>query len=96
MSEKIGVYVCHCGSNIASVVDVEEVARWAKENFPDVAVSRDYKYMCSSPGQELIENDKIQNTKWFQGFGKIKSKQIVKAVEDLKDRFGASPIPGKV
>ncbi len=57
MSEKIGVYICHCGSNIAGTVDVEEVARWAKEHFPDVAVSRDYKFMCSSPGQELIEQD---------------------------------------
>ncbi len=57
MGEKIGVYVCHCGSNIAGVVDVEEVARWAKEKFPDVSISRDYKFMCSSPGQELIEND---------------------------------------
>jgi heterodisulfide reductase subunit A len=57
MSEKIGVYICHCGSNIAGVVDVEDVARWAKENFPEVAISRDYKFMCSSPGQELIEKD---------------------------------------
>jgi heterodisulfide reductase subunit A len=57
MSEKIGVYICHCGSNIAGVVDVEDVARWAKENFPEVTISRDYKFMCSSPGQELIEKD---------------------------------------
>ena len=57
VKEKVGVYVCHCGSNIAGVVDVEEVARWAKEKFPDVEISRDYKFMCSSPGQELIEND---------------------------------------
>jgi heterodisulfide reductase subunit A2 len=57
VSEKVGVYVCHCGSNIAGVVDVEEVARWAKENFPEVTISRDYKFMCSSPGQELIEKD---------------------------------------
>jgi heterodisulfide reductase subunit A len=57
VSEKIGVYICHCGSNIAGKVDVEEVSRWAKERFPDVAVSRDYKFMCSSPGQELIEQD---------------------------------------
>ena len=56
MSERIGVYVCHCGSNIAGVVDVEEVARWA-EKLPGVVVSRDYKFMCSSPGQELIEED---------------------------------------
>ena len=57
VKEKVGVYVCHCGSNIAGVVDVEEVARWAKEKFHDVEISRDYKFMCSSPGQELIEND---------------------------------------
>jgi heterodisulfide reductase subunit A len=57
VGEKIGVYICHCGSNIAGVVDVAEVARWAKEKFPEVAISRDYKFMCSSPGQELIEKD---------------------------------------
>ena len=56
MSEKIGVYICHCGSNIAGVVDVEEVSSWA-QNLPGVVVSRDYKFMCSSPGQELIETD---------------------------------------
>jgi heterodisulfide reductase subunit A len=57
MPEKIGVYVCHCGSNIAGTVDVEEVARWAGANLKDVAVSRDYKFMCSSLGQQMIEED---------------------------------------
>lgn len=56
IEEKVGVYVCHCGSNIAKVVDVEEVAKWAEEN-PLVEVARDYKFMCSSLGQELIEQD---------------------------------------
>jgi heterodisulfide reductase subunit A2 len=60
MSEKeqvrVGVYVCHCGSNIAGVVDVADVARWAAE-LPNVVIARDYKFMCSSPGQELIQND---------------------------------------
>ncbi len=54
--ERIGVYVCHCGSNIADVVDVSEVARWAAQ-LPGVVVSRDYKFMCSSPGQEMIVKD---------------------------------------
>ena len=54
--EKIGVYVCHCGTNIAGKVDVEEVTRWAAEQ-PNVAVAREYKYMCSDPGQELIKKD---------------------------------------
>ena len=57
MSEKIGIYVCHCGSNIAGTVDVAEVAQWAGKNVKDVAVSRDYKFMCSSLGQSLIEED---------------------------------------
>jgi len=57
--EKIGVYVCHCGSNIAGTVDVEEVAKWAAEQLKHrgVVIARDYKFMCSSLGQELIEND---------------------------------------
>jgi heterodisulfide reductase subunit A len=56
MSEKIGVYVCHCGTNIAGVVDVEEVTRWASMQ-PNVAIAREYKFMCSSLGQELIISD---------------------------------------
>ena len=57
MAEKIGIYVCHCGSNIAGTVDVEEVARWAGKNIKDVVVSKDYKFMCSSLGQQMIEDD---------------------------------------
>jgi heterodisulfide reductase subunit A len=53
---KTGVYICHCGSNIAGTVDVAEVARWAG-GLETVVVSRDYKFMCSSLGQELIEKD---------------------------------------
>jgi heterodisulfide reductase subunit A len=59
MTEKIGVYVCHCGSNIAGTVDVEDVAKWAAEKLKHrgVIIARDYKFMCSSLGQELIEKD---------------------------------------
>jgi heterodisulfide reductase subunit A len=59
MSEKIGVYVCHCGTNIAGTVDVVEVAQWAAEKLKSrgVVVAREYKFMCSSLGQELIEKD---------------------------------------
>ncbi len=57
--ERIGVYVCHCGSNIAGVVDVADVTVWAQEQLRDqgVVLARDYKFMCSSLGQELIERD---------------------------------------
>jgi len=53
---RIGVYVCHCGLNIAGSVDCEEVAKFAA-GLPQVVISKDYRYTCSEPGQELIEND---------------------------------------
>ncbi len=55
-SLRIGVYVCHCGSNIAGTVDVEALTQFAK-GLPDVVISRHYKYMCSDPGQELVKRD---------------------------------------
>ena len=54
--KRIGVYICHCGTNIAPHVDVKEVARFAAQ-LPGVVMARDYDYMCSDPGQELIKND---------------------------------------
>ena len=56
MEPRIGVYICHCGSNIAGTVDVEEVTQFAQD-LDAVVVARDYKFMCSDPGQELIKND---------------------------------------
>jgi len=56
MEQKIGVYICHCGTNIAGTVDVAQVVEFAK-GLPSVAVARDYKFMCSDPGQDLIKND---------------------------------------
>jgi heterodisulfide reductase subunit A len=56
MEPKTGVYVCHCGSNIAGTVDVTQVVEHAK-TLPSVAVAKDYKFMCSDPGQDLIKND---------------------------------------
>jgi heterodisulfide reductase subunit A2 len=53
---RIGVYVCHCGLNIADIVDVERVAEYAK-SLPNVAVAKDYTYMCSDPGQRMIQDD---------------------------------------
>lgn len=50
---RIGVFVCHCGHNIAGTVDVEAVVQ-ALRRHPDVALAVDYKYMCSDPGQQLI------------------------------------------
>lgn len=56
MSEapRIGVYVCHCGVNIAGTVNVKEVVEYAK-TLPNVVEAKDYVFMCSAPGQELIK-----------------------------------------
>jgi heterodisulfide reductase subunit A len=52
---KIGVFVCHCGLNIAGTVDVQAVVDEALRH-PDVGFAIDYKYMCSDPGQQLIKD----------------------------------------
>ena len=48
---RIGVYVCHCGSNIAGTVDVYDAAAYAA-TLPNVVVAREHGYMCSSTGQD--------------------------------------------
>ena len=53
---RVGVYICHCGTNIAGVVDVTRLTEYAAR-LPSVAVAREYKYMCSDPGQALIRSD---------------------------------------
>jgi heterodisulfide reductase subunit A len=53
---RIGFYICHCGHNIGSIVDVPAVAEYVAK-LPNVVISKDYKYMCSDPGQELIQKD---------------------------------------
>lgn len=57
---RIGVYVCWCGTNISLMVDVEAVSKEIG-NLPNVVVSKDYKYMCSDPGQDLIIKDIKEN-----------------------------------
>jgi heterodisulfide reductase subunit A len=56
MTPRVGVYICHCGINIASNVDVAAVANYAA-HLPGVVIARDYTYMCSDPGQDLIKQD---------------------------------------
>jgi len=56
MKPRIGVYTCHCGSNIAGTVDCEAVTRFA-QGLNSVVIARDYKFMCSEPGQNLIKDD---------------------------------------
>jgi heterodisulfide reductase subunit A len=60
--KRIGIFVCHCGTNIAGTVDVKRVVEEI-DKFPDVVYAVDYKYMCSDPGQALIRehiyNDRL-------------------------------------
>ncbi len=56
MPLRVGVYICHCGVNIAGKVDVADVSEWAG-SLPHVVISRNYKFMCSEPGQAMIETD---------------------------------------
>ena len=53
---RIGVYICHCGTNIAGTVDVAGVSEYAS-HLDSVVVARDYRFMCSEPGQEMIKQD---------------------------------------
>ena len=53
---RIGVYVCHCGTNIGGIINVPKVVE-AVSKLPQVSIARDYAYMCSDPGQDLIKDD---------------------------------------
>jgi heterodisulfide reductase subunit A len=56
MEPRVGVYICHCGSNIAGYLDVEKLTEYAQD-LPRVIIARHYTFMCSDPGQDLIKDD---------------------------------------
>ncbi len=53
---RVGVYICHCGSNIGGVIDPKEVVAFA-EGLPDVVRATDTLYACADSGQRLIKED---------------------------------------
>ncbi|UCC76682.1 MAG: CoB--CoM heterodisulfide reductase iron-sulfur subunit A family protein, partial [Anaerolineales bacterium] len=53
---RIGVYICHCGSNIGGVIDPKSVAEYVS-SVPGVVLAKDNLYMCADPGQRLIQED---------------------------------------
>ncbi len=57
---RIGVFICHCGINIAATVDVERVAEIVGRD-PHVAFATHYKYMCSDPGQQMIQQAIVEH-----------------------------------
>jgi heterodisulfide reductase subunit A len=56
MAKSVGVYICHCGTNISATIDCEGLSQFAGD-LPGVKVSRHYRYLCSDPGQDLIKKD---------------------------------------
>ncbi len=58
---RVGVFICHCGTNIAGSMDIEAVQEYAK-TIPNVSYVDNYKYMCSMPGQAVI-NKAIKDNK---------------------------------
>ncbi len=56
MEKRVGVYVCHCGTNIAGYLDVEKLTEYA-QSLDSVVIARHYTFMCSNPGQDLIKDD---------------------------------------
>jgi heterodisulfide reductase subunit A len=57
---RIGVFVCHCGHNIAGTLDIQALVAGVRAH-PEVAFATDYKYMCSDPGQQLIRDSIAQH-----------------------------------
>ncbi|MDO9539365.1 MAG: FAD-dependent oxidoreductase, partial [Methanocalculus sp.] len=52
---RVGVYICHCGTNIAGSIDIKELQEYAR-TIPNVVLADEYQYMCSTPGQKKIED----------------------------------------
>ena len=82
---RIGVFVCHCGTNIAATVDVEKVAQEIAL-FPKVKFSITYKYMCSDPGQSLvrqaIKEHKLDRIVIASCSPRLHEKTFMKCIED--------------
>jgi heterodisulfide reductase subunit A len=57
---RIGVFVCHCGLNIAGTVDIKQVVEYAK-TIPDVVYVKENRYTCADPGQEEIRKGIREN-----------------------------------
>jgi heterodisulfide reductase subunit A len=55
-TSRIGVYFCHCGTNIAGIINIKEMRKYV-EGLPKIVVAKDYSYFCSAPGQDIIVED---------------------------------------
>ena len=83
---RIGVFICHCGHNIAGTLDVEGLAEDIAE-YPGVAFATDYEYMCSDPGQnkikEAIEEEDLEGVVVAACSPSMHEETFRNAVEDV-------------
>ena len=88
--QKIGVFVCWCGSNIAGTVDVHAVAE-AMKNVPGVVYATDYQYMCSEVGQQKIRDAIAEYSKRLSRYMKLEIIELAdeKAPENMSDAQAA-------
>ena len=64
---RIGVYVCHCGTNISATVNIKQLID-VTAKLANVVIAREYKYMCSEPGQDMIKKDPVVQELVVGGF----------------------------
>jgi heterodisulfide reductase subunit A len=67
---RVGVFICHCGENIAGTVDVAAVAKAAMD-MPGVVHAVEYKYMCSDPGQTMLKDAIVEKEARRRGRGRL-------------------------
>lgn len=84
---RIGVYVCHCGLNIAGVVDVKKVVDYVKP-LPGVVVAREHKYVCSDLGQEMIKKDVSDYRLGRVVLSSCPERAIAMKLQDIKEDRG--------
>ena len=77
--QRIGVFVCHCGTNIAGTVDVRAVAEALKHE-PGVVFSTEYQYMCSEAGQNIIK-EAIKENRVGMDMDKKQWEKVLKSFE---------------
>jgi heterodisulfide reductase subunit A len=87
---RIGFYICHCGINIAYRVRCDEVAAYIA-TLPNVVVSKDYLFMCSDPGQEIIEKDVHENGLTHVVVASCSPRMHERTFRDACERAGLNP-----
>ncbi|MHC1627603.1 MAG: disulfide reductase, partial [Candidatus Nezhaarchaeales archaeon] len=87
---KIGVFICACGGNISNVVDINKVAEEIKQ-LEGVAIAKTYEFLCSKPGQELIEEECKKNNVDRLIIAACTENMHIKNFREVASRIGINP-----